>query len=144
MVADGIGAIGQAFQSIGGGIWPMNRADAGGGHVRRCYGELKRNDKEHRRMPVLFLVELLDCDRRGLRCGPELSSRFHVSESRQDFRNCGVPKLLASFATGFCSGLLLSRIGVRIRLLGCGIVERLEGCRRRRPSVGRRIGYAAR
>ena len=26
----------------------------------------QRNDKEHRRMPVLFLVELLDCDRPDL------------------------------------------------------------------------------
>ena len=38
----------------------------------------------------------------------ELSSRFPRSESRQDFRNCGVPKRLASFATEFSSGLLLN------------------------------------
>ena len=45
-----------------------------------------------------------------LRNRPELSSRFHRSESRQDFRNnCGVPKLLASFATEFFSGLFLKR-----------------------------------
>ena len=37
-----------------------------------------------------------------------MSSRFDRSESRQDFRNCGVPKLLASFATEFILGLFLS------------------------------------
>ena len=42
-----------------------------------------------------------------LRNRPEMSSRFDRSESRQDFRNCGVPKLLASFATEFILGLFL-------------------------------------
>ena len=39
---------------------------------------------------------------------PEINSRFHGSESRQDFRNRGCSKLLASFATELISGLFLS------------------------------------
>ena len=39
-----------------------------------------------------------------------MSSRFDRSESRQGFRNCGVPKLLASFATEFILDLFLKEV----------------------------------
>ncbi len=69
---------------------------------------------------------------RFLRNCPEITSRFPRSESRQDFRNRGVPKLLTSFATTTVAGQFLCRdsvptSGVSVKERGVGSSLNLRG-----------------